>query len=283
MKVLRLFLPACLIISSAYGQFVDVNVQVNVDYLDNAERQEVAFLQSSIEQFFTTSNWEIDIEDLEIVLDVHLILQSTIDLGGREYFQGQLVITNRLDQMFLERDARFTYKQGQAIVLSLSFDPLATLLEYYAYLIIAGELDTYDVLGGSTYYQKAATLANLNRQQLNVGGSWISRIEYAEKLSKSHEFRRSKALFYQAFDALAQEKPNRAELQKALTGFYDLIEKLFTREGLDYNTQQFLTGHAEELAEWLAVAGMWDQLEDFNRIDSDNSRIYKNMLATRKK
>ncbi len=279
----RLFLPCCLIISSAYGQFIDVNVQVNVDYLDNAKRQEVAFLQASMEQFFTTSNWGIDIEDLEIVLDVHLVLQSTVDLGGREYFQGQLVITNRLDQMFLERDARFTYRQGQAIILSLSFDPLATLLEYYAYLIIAGELDTYDVLGGSNYYQKAATLANLNRQQLNVGRSWMTRIENAEKLSANQEFRRSKALFYQAFDVLAQEKPNPAELRQALTGFYDLIEKLFTREGLDYNTQQFLTAHAEELAEWLAVAGMWDKLEDFNRIDRDNSRIYKNMLATRKK
>lgn len=283
MKYLRIFLPGCLIISAAYGQFVDVNVQINVDYLDNAKRQEVVFLQPSIEQFFTRSNWGSDIEDLEIVLDVHLILQNTVDLGGREYFQGQLIIRNRLDQMFLERDARFTYKQGQAVTLSLSFDPLATLLEYYAYLIIAGELDTYDILGGSTYYQKAATLANLNRQQLNVGRSWMTRIENAEKLSQNQEFRRSKALFYQAFDVLAQEKPNPAELQQALTGFYDLIEKIFTREGLDYNTQQFLTAHAEELAEWLAVAGMWDKLEDFNRIDSDNSRIYKNMLATRKR
>lgn len=283
MKYLRLFLPGCLIISSTYGQFVEVNVQINVDYLDNAKRQEVVFLQPTIEQFFTRSNWGSDIEDLEIVLDVHLILQSTVDLGGRGYFQGQLIITNRLDQMFLERDARFTYKQGQAIILSLSFDPLATLLEYYAYLIIAGELDTYDVLGGSTYYQKAATLANLNRQQLNVGRSWMTRVENAEKLSQSQEFRRSKAIFYQAFDVLAQEKPKAAELQRVLTEYHSIIEKIFTREGLDYNTQHFLTAHAEELSEWLAVAGMWDKLEDFNRIDRDNSRIYKNMLATRKK
>ncbi len=283
MKYLRFFFYGCLIISSAYGQFVDVNVLVNTDYLDNARRQELAYIQPSIEQFFTTSNWGIDVEDLEIVLEVHLVLQSTVDLGGREYFQGQLVITNRLDQMFLERDSRFTYKQGQAITLSISFDPLATLLEYYAYLIIAGELDTYDVLGGSTYYQKAATLANRNRQQLNVGRSWSNRLEAAEKLSGSQEFRRSKALFYQAFDVLAQEKPKAAELQRVLTEYHSIIEKIFTREGLDYNTQQFLTAHAEELSEWLAVAGLWDKLEDFNRIDSDNSHIYKNMLATRKK
>lgn len=270
------------LVGSLYAQFAEVTVQkTDVQRLKDRERQDLQGLEEAIQQFYLSSPWEQEVADLEMYLDVQLVFQSTLAIGNEVYYQAQVLISNRQDQRYLVRDANFPYSPGRSVNLSPVFDPLASLLEFYAYLLIAGELDTYEILAGSPYYTRAASLAIQGRNNPYVSQGWIDRLRLAERLAANQDLRRAKAYFYQAFDILAEEKPDRAELRKALSLFYKSIQTVVKREGQERHTSIFLSGHAEELAELLALAGMWTELAEMMVLNPDCERIYQSYLEER--
>jgi len=266
------------LVGSLHAQFAEVTIQTDVQRLKDRERQDLQGLEEAIQQFYLSSPWEQEVADLEMYLDMQLVFQSTIDIGNETYYQAQVLISNRQDQRYLIKDANFPYSPGRAVNLSPAIDPLASLLEFYAYLLIAGELDTYEILAGSPYYTRAASLAILGRNDPYVGRGWINRLRLAERLAANQDLRRAKAYFYQAFDVLAEEKPEIAELRKALSLFYNSIQAVVKREGQERHTSIFLSGHAEEIAELLALAGMWPELAEMMLLNPDCERIYQGYL-----
>ncbi len=266
---------------SLYAQFTEVSVQTDVQRLKDRERQDLQGLEEAIQQFYISSPWEQDIADLEMYLDVQLVFQSTLDIGNEVYYQAQVLFNNRQDQRYFIRDATFPYSPGRSVNLSLAFDPLASLLEFFAYLLIAGELDTYEILAGSPYYTRAVSLAVIGKNDSYVGRGWDDRLRLAERLAANQDLRRGKAYFYQAFDILAGEKPDSTELRKALGQFYKSIQTVVKREGQERQTSIFLSGHVEEIAEMLALAGMWDELADMRVLNPDGERIYQNYLESK--
>ena len=263
---------------SLHAQFAEVAVRTDVELLKDRERQDLQGLEEAVQQFYISSPWEQDIADLEMYLDVQLVFLSTLTIGNEVYYQAQVLFNNRQDQRYFIRDATFTYSPGRSVNLSSAFDPLASLLEFFAYLLIAGELDTYEILAGSPYYTRAASLAVIGKNDRYVGRRWDNRLRLTERLAANQDLRRGKAYFYQAFDIRANEKPDLAELRKALGQFYKSIQTVIKREGQERYTSIFLSGHVEEIAEMLALAGMWDELADMRVLNPDGERIYQNYL-----
>lgn len=266
------------LVGSLHAQFAEVTIQTDVQWLKDRERQDLQGLEEAIQQFYLSSPWEQEVADLEMYLDVQLVFQSTIDIGSETYYQAQVLISNRQDQRYFIKDVSFPYSPGRSVNLSPAFDPLASLLEFYAYLLIAGELDTYEILAGSPYYTRAASLALLGERDPYVSQGWSSRIRLEERLSANQDLRRAKAYFYQAFYVMAEEKPDMAELRKALSQFYKSIQAVVKREGQERHTSIFLTGHGEEIAELLALAGMWPELAEMMVLNPDCERIYQSYL-----
>lgn len=260
------------------GQFAEVTLVLDMERLNSNEQQQLQGLEETIKQFYLNAPWEKEIADLDMVLDIQIVFKSTIDLGSKDYYQAQLLFSNRQDQRLYDKNTRFPYSPGRAVQFANEFDPLGAVLTFYAYLLIAGELDTYEILAGSNYYTKANTLATLTLNQPQVGRDWGARIKLVERLNTNQDLRRAKAYFYQAFDALAEEKPDLDRLKEALGSFYKSIDTMTRREGMDRYTTLFLTGHAEELAEMLARAGMWRELADMAVIHPDGERYYKPYL-----
>jgi hypothetical protein len=111
-----------------------------------------------------------------------------------------------------------------------------------------------------------------------VGRDWGARIKLVERLTTNQDLRRAKAYFFQAFDVLAEEEPDLDHLQETLGSFYKSIDTMTRREGMDRHTTLFLTGHAEEIAEMLARAGMWHELGEMAVMHPDGERFYKSYL-----
>ncbi|MFB0517286.1 MAG: DUF4835 family protein [Candidatus Neomarinimicrobiota bacterium] len=272
----------CILIATLVGflqaQFAEVTVQLDVQRLNDRERQDLLGLEDAIRQFYLNSPWEEDIADLDMYLDLQLVFQSTITIGNEVYYQAQVLFNNRQDQRYFVRDIKFPYSPGRPVNLSPAFDPLASFLEFYAYLLIAGELDTYQVLAGSPYYTRASSLATQGQNNPYVSQNWSEQLRLVERLATNQELRRAKAYFYQAFDVLAQEKPNLTELRKTLGLFHKAVSSVIQREGQERYTTIFLSGHAEEIAEMLALAGMWKELADMTVLNPDSERIYQSYL-----
>ncbi len=260
------------------GQFAEVTVDLDLEQLKGGETQFLQGLDGTVKQFYQSAPWEAEISDLDMVLDMQIVFHSIISLGNEEYYQAQIIFTNRQDQLLFEKNARFPYTPGRAIQFNNEFDPLGSVLTFYAFLLIAGELDTYGQLEGSNYYTKANTLAELAANQPQIGRDWGSRIKLVERIIQNQDLRRAKAFFYQAFDILAAEKPDVSQFREAMGNFYKSIDTMTRREGMDRFTTVFLTGHAEETAEMLARANMWPELAAMAEIHPNGDRFYKSYL-----
>ncbi len=264
--------------TSLTAQFADVTVQLDIERLKQSEQQELQGLEAAIQQFYLNSPWEQDIDDLDMVLDMQVMFQSTIIINNERHYQAQILFTNRQDQLYLDKNATFPYSPGRPLRLSPDFDPLPSLpslLEFYAYLLIAGELDTYEAMAGSPYYSKAMDLAILGQSISSISRGWSERIKLVERLISNQELRRAKAYFYQAFDLHADEEPDMEALREFLGQFTSSIQTIVERQGQERYTALFLTGHAAEIAEMLARAEMWSELAAMAEFNPGAERIYK--------
>lgn len=261
--------------ASLPAQFAVVTIQLDIERLKQSEQQQLQGLEAAIQQFYLNSPWEQDIDDLDMVLDLQVMFQSTIVINNERHYQAHILFTNRQDQLYLEKDAKFPYSPGRSLRLSFDFNPLPSLLEFYAYVLIAGELDTYEIMGGSPYYSKAMDLALLGQNTPSVSRGWSERIKLVERLTSNQELRRAKAYFYQAFDVLAEEEPDMEVLRGFLGQFTSSIQTIVERQGQERHTTLFLTGHAAKIAEMLARADMWAELAAMAEFNPDAQRIYK--------
>ena len=276
--MLKVLLLSIFFASRLSAQFADVSCDLDVNKLKGSGRQAVQGLQGAIEQFFSYSNWDRDVSDLGMALEIQVVFLPSVTIGGNKYFQSQILLSNRQDQVYFIKDAKFLYSSGRSIQLSSTYDPLGALLEFYAYLMIAGELDTYEQLGGSKYYSMASTLAQLSRSAPDLGKSWNARVEFADRLSSNLDLRMAKAYFYQAFGALGAETPNMPALAEAMDLFFKSIERAVLRYGIERHTNIFLSGHAEEAAEMFAMSGMKEQLSRMIDFNPNSERIYAQFL-----
>lgn len=277
----QLFLLLSFGVGLLYPQFAEVTIQLDKERLKQTEQAELQGLDESVRQFYQGTTWEEDIQDLDMWLDIHIAFQSTIIINNVTHYQAQVLFNNRLDQMFLVKNALFPYSPGRAIRMTEEFEPLAATLTFYAYLLFAGELDTYEILAGSIYYNKAKDLALMGQNALSVSKGWGERIRLVERLEANQDLRRGKFYFYQAYDLAGEERPDMEAIREAIGQFYASIKAVVNREGQDRYVSLFLTGHAEDIAELMALAAMWDELADMAQLNPDADRFYKNYLRNR--
>ena len=61
----------------------------------------------------------------------------------------------------LDNSWQLSYQKNQGMVFKqVDFDPLLSFLDYYAYIIIGFDMDSYYALGGSEYFQKALDITS---------------------------------------------------------------------------------------------------------------------------
>jgi hypothetical protein len=147
-----------------YAQELDVTVTVNSEQLATAERERVEVFGKQIQDYlnnnkFTNQPW--DGERIKCYFNV--VFQNASD---EVTYSAQVVIasqrpiygTNNSSKMLyvLDNSWKFKYEKNQAMYFNQSnFDPLTSFLDYYAYVIIGFDTDSFYSLGGSEYFQKA--------------------------------------------------------------------------------------------------------------------------------
>ena len=77
---------------------------------------------------------------------------------------------------------QFKYEQGQALYFNQTdFDPLTSFLDFYAYVIIAYDMDSFEPLGGTEYFQKAFDISVLGGSSRYSDGWQLSSESYNKR------------------------------------------------------------------------------------------------------
>ncbi len=278
MKSLKIlsFLIFMLTFPLLFAQFAEVSVEISIDRMPEKERNDLKTLEQLIPIYFQNYNWFENTYRIAIPIRISMFPEGVNTTGFERTFTSQVFISNQSgDQRFFEKSFKFVYNQNDPLTHSDMVLPLPGTLDFYAYLLIAGELDTYDPLGGNNLYEKARDIAN--RGQLSVHPSgWKQRLQELDEITRLRDYRMAKYYFWKAVDLLDQKKA--AEVPDAIGQMLERFNKMFEVNARERYSHIFLDVHAREIAEIIRDYGTPAQKTTIMELDPDNVNIYKTIF-----
>lgn len=217
-------IPAILLLLPVYTDAGELDVRVNLSFGDipTAHREMLEIDFTDKVQDYLSRRWtDIDFGDDQIPVEISIsIRNATSDyrytaqivlISSRPiYNQGRNSAIIRIN----DDNWEFTLPPGQPLLFDeYSYNGLTSLLNFYAYLIIGLDFDTYEPLGGTSFYERAAGIARLAQRSGSRGwdraSTGYSRMGLVEDLLSSRNQRFREAVFhyhYNGLDLLAVDK-----------------------------------------------------------------------------
>ena len=263
--------------SFAWSQFVEINAELDMRRLSEGDRQLFDTMADDIENYYLNTQFSADVSDLEMVIDIRLVLESVSRGGSQATINAQAIFSNKLDQYFYAKGIQFPYEKGRQIIYTSIFEPLASFLDYYAFMFIATELDIWEFMGGTSFYTKAIELANLGKDS-DWSNGWDDRWKKSRKLKSNQYLRSMRFNYFSALDELSAEEVDMKMVKASMNAFYEDMVTLDKKLGSNKETLHFLKAYHEDIAELMAALQLRDGLELLMFYDHDHKKVYESYL-----
>ena len=264
------------LVSTGFAQFGNIEINFDTRLLRSDEKQEIVNLKNDIVRFFTNTTWDETYSDLTIPLHIQIVFEGITVKGNEKIFSCQALFSNGGDLRFFDKSVQFIYNSGTSLYYDpVLFEPLSGFLAYYANLILAGEIDTYEFNGGNYSYEMARDIALRGSASVYKKG-WSTRINLVDDLNRNIGLRKSRLAWYIAMD-LFKDGDMEGTL-KEINTMMDGIEQSFRDLGRDNHTQFFLKAHSGRIAKMLSMLGRKELLKDMKELDPDRRDLYQDAL-----
>ena len=162
------------------GQELRCNVQVVSQQIQGTNRQVFQTLQNAIYEFMNNRVWTDHVYAMEERIECNLMFNITEQLSADE-FKGTLSVQSRrpvyntnyntVTLNFVDNDIQFRYVEFEPLEFDLNshLSNLTSILAFYAYYILGLDYDTFSLLGGTPYFEKAERIV-LNAQNVPESG-----------------------------------------------------------------------------------------------------------------
>ncbi|MAV58377.1 MAG: hypothetical protein CMG07_00295, partial [Candidatus Marinimicrobia bacterium] len=191
-KVITIFL---LFIADLRSQFVDVKITLNDERLQQSINNELDNFESNIKNYILNTEFASDAMDIDFSIEILFVFEGLTDKSNEKVFSSQILATNNVDQQFFTKGAEFSYNPGQSFFYNNQFESLRSLVDYFALMIIAGDLDTYDLFGGEKYYKLAENIAASGKES-SFNRGWDNRKNKSEDIKENYNLRKAKLYFF---------------------------------------------------------------------------------------
>ena len=272
-KLHSLSIIIALLSTSLSAQFGSAKIEFDDRLLRSDEKYDLINLKEDIRQFFINTAWDKDYSDLNIPLHIQIVFEGAASKGNVKTYLCKALFSNGSELRYFDTGAQFFYSPGSSLYFDLVlFEPLSAFLAFYAHLILAGVIDTYDYRGGNAAYEVAREIG-LRGASSEYQKGWNSRISLVDDISKNSGLRDARLSYYIGKDLLNQG--NIEESIKEFNSMLDYLEKSYTDFGREQSTQYFMKIHSGFLAETFSKLGRRDLLIDLKQLDHDNNELYK--------
>lgn len=172
MKRLFLILMLPVLVLSVRAQELQANVLVNYQNLPTQNKENLSGFQAELERYlnntqFTGGQWKF----AKINCTFNISITSAADLSS--YSAQVIVVSQRyIDKSkpkaytpllrVLDNNWSFSYERNQPLYYNTAvFNSISSLLDYYAFMILGMENDSWDKFSGSPFFAKAYDIVNL--------------------------------------------------------------------------------------------------------------------------
>ncbi len=168
--------------SPSAAQEFDCAVSVNYSTLTGSDFGFLDDLELNIEEYLNDRSWTEDTfrEDERIDCTMELTVLESVTLTT---FNARLVVAIRRPiyntmqhstvVQFSDESWQFQYAQGQPLVFNIEqYDPLASVIDFYAYMMLGYDYDTFSEFGGAPHFETARRVAE--RAQSSSHPGWAA-------------------------------------------------------------------------------------------------------------
>lgn len=261
-----------------FAQFISLDISLDNRLLRSDEKQDILNLSSDIKRFFLETTWDDNYKDLEIQLHIQIIFEGVTQRGNLSIYNCQALFSNGHDLRYFDKSFQFYYNSGTNLYYDpVLFEPLAGFLAYYAHLILANEIDTYEFNGGNKSFEMARDIS-LRGSASDFTKGWDYRITLVDNLTRNIGLRKARLAWYIAMDLF--DSGDMDSVIEELKNFIDGIEESFRDVGRDNQTQFFLKTQSTKIAAMLESLGQIEFLKDMEELDADRRKLYQASLET---
>lgn len=168
---MRILIIILFMISSinVYSQELKATVTVNYESLETQAKEKLRNFASEVEAYLNRNSFsDYDYSEYPIECNFNIFFSSA---SGEKSYGAQVVVTSTRPLEEIEGSTMmmrvqdspwsFNYETGQSWIFNQAdFDPLTSFLDFYAYVIIGLDLDSYFEKGGTPMFEKAYDIAN---------------------------------------------------------------------------------------------------------------------------
>jgi hypothetical protein len=270
------------------AQELNCKVDVNYQNLPVNNRELLADFTDVVQNYMNTTRFTN--EDWAQKIDCSLSIFFT-GAGSDVDYSAQVVVVsqrpvfrsvkNSLMLTINDSQWQFRYERGQALYYNLSvFDPLTSLLDFYALIIIGMDLDTFSEFGGTQYFRRAQDIVNLGaRSNSNFG--WLSSSSTYSRwglindiLSEKYaEFRSAIFDYHYGLDLFNQNRLiGQQNMVKLVNVLWDLYQKSGSINSVYIRT--FFDAKNGEIIEYLTGYSDMEVFSKLKKIDPPHSARY---------
>lgn len=271
------FLAMMMIFSGlVFGQKIKATVDLQADRLLPQDRELLSQIPFDLVEYINSNEWSSDYPDIQIDLGINFVIEASNKRGAEQLFRGRIIINSPSGENFLDRAYEFAYQRGQSMQHDRSlFDPLLSLVDFYIYMIIGGELDAYVLKAGTIYYEQARAIADQG-QVSNYSTGWRTRLEEVSLITDADHvpLREAKFYYYEGLFYIEQRKDaqrGRFYANKVVK----LLEAVFRRRPNSKALKRFLDSHYQEFCGLFVYDNNRDNLSKMSNVDNRHSETYE--------
>jgi len=280
-----IFLP----LSPARSEQLDVTVELYTELLSSEKQERLESLQTELEEYFIDGEWIEEYEGalLPFTFRMYLVDES---VGFEDRYGARIHASNDYDLQYLDKDCHFAYQFDERLEHdAVVYHSLTGLLDYYAYLIIGGELDKRSTLGGDPYFKQAQEVVQEALFSEFYRG-WNRRSDELERImaEENLSYRQMLAVYFHALRLWNAERAEEARdyglsaLQMIAGILQD--ENQVEEEWVRYRREQvarFFTHHYREIGEMFTGSSEGENiLLLLVELDPDHEEFYREFLES---
>ncbi len=180
LKFITILFLAIIYNISVSSQELNCRVQIFSQQIQTSNKHIFESMQKDIYEFMNNRKWTDHVYSYDERIECSILINLTEQISA-DQFRGTIQIqsirpiynTNYNSVMLnlKDNDVQFTYQEFQSLEFNenTANPNLVSLLAYYAYIILGFDYDSYSLMGGTPFFQKAEKIVQ-NSQNLQEKG-----------------------------------------------------------------------------------------------------------------
>lgn len=298
----KLILITAFVFSLVNNYAQELNCQVSIIaapglQIGPVEKEIFNELEASIYDFMNNTRWTSDVFEIEERINCNVLMTisempTTTTFSGKVQIQSSRPVYNTGYNTVLfnfeDNDVTFNYVRNSALLFSIDQyrDNLTSILAFYAYMILAYDYDSFELKGGTKYFNKAQIIASNAKNSGDPGwaasaGKKNNRYWMVDNAIQS-VFEPIRVTYYNyhrlGFDIMYDDMVGG---RKAVLESLQLLDKVQRARPGSLNLQIFLTSKSDELVNLFSQAEITEKnavVSVLKKLDPTNSSKYQEIL-----